>query len=84
MFCASVKTKIRSLARKLTEEIENQKKKNLQKFQSEISNIFENPKNQFFGPKTYIFDPRTPKFGILVQNGVTIHMFLELLKNVEN
>ena len=60
------------------------KKKNSQNFQSEISNIFENPKNQFFGPKIHIFDPRTPKFGILVQNGVTIHMFLEFLKNVEN
>ena len=53
------------------------KKKFSQNFQSEISNIFENPKNQFFGP-------RTPKFGIFVQNGVTIHMFLEFLKNVEN
>ena len=82
MFCASVKTKIRFLAQKL-KEIENQKK-NLQIFQSEISNIFENPKNHFFGPKIHIFDPRTPKFGILVQNGVTIHMFLEFLKNVEN
>ena len=38
-------------------------KKKLQKFQSEISNIFKNPKNQFFGPKIHILDPTTPKFG---------------------
>ena len=60
------------------------KKKISQNFQSEISKIFENPKNQFFGPKIHIFDPRTPKFGILVQNRVTIHMFLEFLNNVKN
>ena len=47
--------------RKLTEEIEKHKK-NLQKFQSEISNIFKNPKKQLFDPKIHSFDPRTPKF----------------------
>ena len=60
------------------------KKKNFRKFQSEISSIFWNPQKSFFDPKIHIFDPRTPKFGILVQNRVTIHIFLEFLKNVEN
>ena len=59
-------------------------KTKLQKFQSEISSIFGKSQKSFFDPKIHIFDPRTPKFGILVQNGVTIYMFFEFLKNVEN
>ena len=60
------------------------KKNFLQKSWSEISNIFWNPQKSFLYPKIHVFDPRTPKFGILVQNGVTIHIFFEFLKNDEN
>ena len=45
---------------------------------------FLNPQKSFLDPKIHIFDPRTPKFGILVQNGVTICMFFKFLKNAEN
>ena len=59
-------------------------KKFSQKSWFEIANISWNPQKSFLDPEIHIFDPRTPKFGILVQNGVTIHIFLEFLRNVEN
>ena len=59
----------------------------LQKLQnswSEIINIFQNPKNHVFGPKMVIFGPRTPKFGILLTNYSTKHMFLKFWKIPKN
>ena len=53
---------------------------NVRKFQNQLI-IFWNPQKSFFDPKIHIFDPRTPKFGILVQNGVFIHKFLEFLES---